>query len=392
MYTQCPECNAVYRVASAHLRVAAGEVQCGACGARFDALDRLSDTYPRAPADSLGEAPESTGESSVASAGSQEADAGTELGEETDETEVTGAAPAEDESPRDDRGEPHIEAAGDSEGEEESSAAEHDEPTEPALAEADATGALNDTAEAHEAPPEKITAVADDEEPTVDVDVSAGELFAVAELRDQELPEVDQLEFVEGLPSGQLEDAGTAHQAPPGEMLSQHPSAVLRWRRKLILPALLLGLAALVIHSQRGTLMRQPALAPVLGGIYGIMGINVEPAWQVAAYRIVDSAAEIDSGGDLQVMVTFVNEAPFPQPYPVLRVSLEDRWGDEIGSREIDPRAYIAGFADGRMMPPGEAVEGRATVAAPPTAAVGFRLDLCLARGGNQLDCMSNQP
>jgi len=374
--------------------MAGGEVQCGACSARFDALDRLSDTYPRAPADSPGEA---AVEGSVASASSQEPDAGTDAGEDTDETEdtgaaVAGAAPADDESPGDDRSEPDIEAAGDSAGEKEASAADHDEPTEPTLPETDATEALRDTAEEGEAPAEEITAVAGDEEPTVDVDVSAGELFTVAELRDQELPEVGDLEFVEGLPSGKPEDAPTADQAPPGEMLSQHPSAVLRWLRKLMLPALLLGLAALIIHSQRGALMRQPTLAPVLGGIYGIMGINVEPTWQVAAYRIVDSAAEIDGGGDLQVMVTFVNEAPFPQPYPVLRVSLEDRWGDEIGSREIDPRTYVAGFADGRMMPPGEPVAGRATVTAPPTAAVGFRLDLCLARGGNQLDCMSNQP
>ena len=47
MYTQCPECNAVYRVTSAHLRPAGGEVRCGECGVRFDALDHLSDTYPK---------------------------------------------------------------------------------------------------------------------------------------------------------------------------------------------------------------------------------------------------------------------------------------------------------------------------------------------------------
>lgn len=375
--------------------MAGGEVQCGACGARFDALDRLSDIYPKEQVGPVGEVPESAGDSSTVARTAREADTETKPGEETEETleAAPGAVPADDES----LGEPPIEVETeepDQSGSEGKPAAADDrhEPTGPAPAESDIEKISTAEEKPDEESEEKVTAVGDEEEATIAADTSAEEIFEVSELRDQELPEVGDIEFVEGLPSGQLGDAETAELAPPGEMLSRQPSSLLRRSRRLVLPVLLLVLLALIVHSQRGTLMRQPALAPVLGGIYGILGLNVGPAWEVAAYRIVDSAAEIDSGGDLQVMVTFVNEAGFPQPYPVLRVSLEDRWGDEIGSRKLEPQEYDAGFVAGQRIRPGERVEGQATVTSPPTAAVGFRLDLCLADAAGQLDCMSNQP
>jgi predicted Zn finger-like uncharacterized protein len=395
VYTQCPECNAVYRVTSAHLRVAGGEVQCGACDTRFDALDRLSDTYPKGLGGPVGEAAEPTEDSSAAAETAREADVETPTGGETEETGE--AAPeaelVDDESPGEQPIEVEAEKPAESEGEQETAAAdEQHEPTGPALAEAEVAESPTDETQPDDEAKEKITAVSDDEEPTIALDVTAEELFSVSELRDQELPDISDTEFVEGLPSGQPEDAGTAELAPPGEMVSRQPSSLLRRTRRLFLPALLLALVAMIVHSQRGSLMRQPDLAPVLRGVYGVLGLDVEPAWDVAAYRIVDSAAEIDSGGDLQVTVTFVNEAEFPQPYPVLRVSLEDRWGDEIGSRQLLPGQYVAGFSGGQTIPSGEQVEGQATVTAPPTAAVGFRLDLCLANAAGQLDCMSNQP
>lgn len=43
MLTQCGHCRAVFRVRAAHLVVARGHVECGACGQVFYALDRLGD-------------------------------------------------------------------------------------------------------------------------------------------------------------------------------------------------------------------------------------------------------------------------------------------------------------------------------------------------------------
>ena len=55
MLTQCSHCRAVFRIRAAHLVVARGHVECGACGKGFFALDRLADepasrTVEEAPA------------------------------------------------------------------------------------------------------------------------------------------------------------------------------------------------------------------------------------------------------------------------------------------------------------------------------------------------------
>ncbi|HEX7063128.1 MAG TPA: DUF3426 domain-containing protein [Woeseiaceae bacterium] len=46
MYTQCPDCNEVFRVTADILQQASGRVRCGACGHVFNALDGLSEGPP----------------------------------------------------------------------------------------------------------------------------------------------------------------------------------------------------------------------------------------------------------------------------------------------------------------------------------------------------------
>jgi predicted Zn finger-like uncharacterized protein len=46
MYTQCPECLAVYRLKAESLALGRGRVRCGSCAAEFDALACLTDELP----------------------------------------------------------------------------------------------------------------------------------------------------------------------------------------------------------------------------------------------------------------------------------------------------------------------------------------------------------
>ncbi len=43
MFTDCPACQRQFRLSARHLSAAAGQVCCGFCGARFNALERLRD-------------------------------------------------------------------------------------------------------------------------------------------------------------------------------------------------------------------------------------------------------------------------------------------------------------------------------------------------------------
>ncbi|WP_193222309.1 zinc-ribbon and DUF3426 domain-containing protein [Alkalilimnicola sp. S0819] len=46
MYTQCPSCASIFRLAPAHLREAGGQVRCGLCNEPFDALEALNAELP----------------------------------------------------------------------------------------------------------------------------------------------------------------------------------------------------------------------------------------------------------------------------------------------------------------------------------------------------------
>ena len=48
MYTQCPQCNAAFRITVGVLQQARGQVRCGSCDHAFNALDHLSDEPPAA--------------------------------------------------------------------------------------------------------------------------------------------------------------------------------------------------------------------------------------------------------------------------------------------------------------------------------------------------------
>ncbi|MGD8733538.1 MAG: DUF3426 domain-containing protein [Gammaproteobacteria bacterium] len=341
MYTQCPQCSAVYRITSTQLRAASGEVRCGSCGARFDALDRLADTFPEAFAD----------------------------GEDTPRESV--ARPSGDHEETEDMG-PADRDAAETEGTQEQEIQEADSPPVDASAEPDSDDS--------------------DDEPTVDLDMTAEEIFALSEVEDQELPGVDDLEFVEGLPPEEPHAIRAQEPSPPTELVAASPSELQRWLQRLAVPLLAVLLLGLAVHSQRGVLMRSTFFGPVLEGLYGLVGVEVMPAWDLSAYRIIESAAAIDQNGDLQVSLDFVNEADFDQPYPILRVSLEDRWGDEIGSREVPPSEYMGPDLEGRMLGSDRRARGEAALADPVPEAVGFRLDLCLPDTEGKLRCLSNQP
>ena len=53
MYSQCPECLAIFKLAATSLAVAHGRVRCGSCAAEFDALANLSDDLPPEPVTEL---------------------------------------------------------------------------------------------------------------------------------------------------------------------------------------------------------------------------------------------------------------------------------------------------------------------------------------------------
>jgi hypothetical protein len=190
----------------------------------------------------------------------------------------------------------------------------------------------------------------------------------------------------------------TTHSAtdPELELLATPPdraqptSRVWQW---LAAPLLLIFLIQ-IVHAHRGTLARNPKLGPTVISIYRALGLNLTPEWNLHAYEIRQWGVISDPSvpGTLKVRASVKNLAEFPQPYPLLKLVLEDRWGEQVRAREFEPREYLdSASAAERMMAPAQEANATIAIVDPGPDAEGFRFDVCL-RGISGTVCASEVP
>ena len=96
--------------------------------------------------------------------------------------------------------------------------------------------------------------------------------------------------------------------------------------------------------------------------------------------------------GTLRVRASIRNRAAYPQPYPLLKLVLEDRYGEAVRAREFKPTEYLEQppLPNARMAPQQEAVVNLVIID-PGSDAAGSRLDACLL-GNNGSVCAEDLP
>jgi hypothetical protein len=158
--------------------------------------------------------------------------------------------------------------------------------------------------------------------------------------------------------------------------------------------ALALALAAQVIHHYRQDLVRHPQLGPPLRATYDGLGLGLLPNWDLAAFELrqwgnnADAAAQ----GRMVVRASLTNRATFAQPHPILRLELEDRYGDTVATRDFEPADYLKDPSQAsRLIAPGSSSEAELLLADPGREAVGYRLDVCLRESTSLLRCARGQ-
>lgn len=147
-----------------------------------------------------------------------------------------------------------------------------------------------------------------------------------------------------------------------------------------------------LLHHYRQDLVRHPQLGPALKATYERLGIPLAPNWDLSGYELQQWGAASDpaAAGVLRVRASISNRAGFAQPYPLLRLVLEDLWGAKVGVREIVPQDYLpAGTSADRLMAPGQRTNAELAIVDPGADAVGFRLDVCLRDSGG-LHCAAD--
>jgi predicted Zn finger-like uncharacterized protein len=402
MFTVCPKCALTLVVTAADLRVAQGYVRCGRCSSVFNALAQLSD------------------ERQAAGSGSSPAAASAP----PPRPAPSPGAPA---SPRPDRPPPSRatpEPPRQARGEEESipeDALEFDasrtdvnavfiEPA-PDPQWTAATGSFKAMrALSQEAPAAEDTAApAAPADAPVDVEIDSALLAGI--VGEQPKPASAAAAPPASAGAGAAARASGARTAPAddaadaaAEELLPAPRPLARLLARLDAResapwaigavVLVIVLAAQVVNHSRDALATHARLNRPLTALYAALGVPLRPHWDLHAYDVRQLGASVDpgSGGEITVRASIRNGGLQPLPLPLLRVTLQDRFGTPLASRDVSPRDYLPGAVPASsFLSVDQRIDAEMAFVDPGSSAVGFEIDACLPTAGGVVAC-ANDP
>jgi hypothetical protein len=148
-----------------------------------------------------------------------------------------------------------------------------------------------------------------------------------------------------------------------------------------------------VLHFNRQNLVLSNAFGPTVSKVYGWFGVTLTPRWDLSAYSVKQMGAEAEggTGTQLRVRLSLKNESTRVQPLPLLRLTLQDRFGNAVATRDLEPRDYLPTAAAGlRLLEPDQRIDAELQVVDPGRAAFGFEVDACLRAEGGAIGCSND--
>lgn len=206
--------------------------------------------------------------------------------------------------------------------------------------------------------------------------------------------ESEVIEYAEEPAEEELAEADPAGADPAEEdhefTLQDQPQTHWAWKAAAAVLALTL-LAQVVHHHRQGLVATSWAEAP-LGGLYRAFGSDLQPRWDLRAYDIRQLGGEAMSGVATTIVLraSVQNGAPRAQPPPMIRVTLQDRFGNALSTTDVAPQNYLKGDPPSRLRAE-QRVDAELTLDDPNRQAVGFELDACLPDATGRIHC-SNDP
>jgi hypothetical protein len=179
------------------------------------------------------------------------------------------------------------------------------------------------------------------------------------------------------------------------------PASLLTWRKpqrpawQPIAGAAALALLFLfqILHHNRQSLVLSPSFGSVASTVYGWFGVTLVPRWDLTAYSVKQLGAEAE-GGDgnrLRVRLSLQNESARVQPLPLLRLTLQDRYGNAVATRDLEPAEYLPKRAGSqRLLEPDQRIDAELHVIDPGKAAIGFEIDACLRAESGSIGCAND--
>jgi predicted Zn finger-like uncharacterized protein len=434
MYSQCPDCLTRFRVTADALRAAQGTVRCGQCGSAFDALTRLSDTIPARDSGHQ-RADEQTGTQPAAGANENLEQVEYHFSVDDIEKVFIDARAWDLQFESEVSADPALQVAGYDAGApvivvEDSDSFEditlETRPVETGMP-GSPDGAEPDSEEAADFDPDATdeveilqdvpdSAYPDAEESAREERTDSTPAATETDALDVHVPGASAAQEQRLTPTGEATETGLYRSLRPelvpaaanwgseaigagvdstlGEFdvdelqADQGRSRALAWTVGSVALALLLLVQ--ITHHYRQELVRHPQIGPSLRKLYEGAGLTLSPNWDVSAFELRQwgTNGTADAEGKISVRASISNQAAFAQPYPLLRLELEDRFGATVAAREFGPAEYLKnpGKAN-RLMDPGASTEAELLVADPGSDAVGYRLEVCLRESQTRLRC-----
>ena len=163
------------------------------------------------------------------------------------------------------------------------------------------------------------------------------------------------------------------------------------WTIGAALAALLL--LAQIINHNRDELAANARFNRPLTALYSALGVQLTPHWDLRAYDVRQLGASVAPGsaGLITVRASIKNSAQQAQPLPLLRVTLQDRFGNRIAARDVAPRFYLPhSMPASSFLSGGQRIDAEMDFVDPGANAVGFEIDACLPASGGGVACAND--
>lgn len=167
-----------------------------------------------------------------------------------------------------------------------------------------------------------------------------------------------------------------------------------RWRYGVGSLLLLLTLAAQVVTHRRDELATHPEWGWLVRDVYARLGMDIYPAWDLAAYEVRGSEAVAgrSAAGALDIVARIAVVGSEPAGLPLVRVTLRDRRGDVLGQRVVEAPEYLpADAAPTDPASPGTLIPVAVSLPDPGVDASGYEVDICLPRRGQDPVCQGER-
>lgn len=175
---------------------------------------------------------------------------------------------------------------------------------------------------------------------------------------------------------------------PPAR--AEEPQAEPR-SRGAIAGLVVLGLLLLVqvVHAYRDSLATNGAFERAAAPVYRLLGTPLVPYWDARGWQFQATSGGTNAAGEvLSISSHIVNESDRALPYPLIYLSLTDRWEEPLGASVLDPTEYLAEDADATaLVPSGEGFTATITVRALSPDASGFKLHVCYPADADRVRC-----